>query len=84
MAPLGHLGQVGTRAGIEQRQPGDAFRRLAHDFQGDIAAHRQAGERKAWRRRCQNAPRDRGHAVIAGMVGDNHRPNCHSAGICPA
>ena len=49
-------------------------RRLAHDLESDVAAHRQAGEREARRRRGQNAPGDRRHAVVAGVVGDHDRP----------
>ena len=52
------------RSGVEQRQFGDPLRRLPHDLEGDVAAHRQAGERKARRRRGQNAARDGGMRVV--------------------
>ena len=35
---------VGPGTGIDKRQPDHAFRCLTHDFQGDVAAHRQSDE----------------------------------------
>ena len=81
-APLGLLRRVRPRPGIEQRQFGDALRRLAHDLEGDVAAHRQPGRAK----RGGAAARIR--RAIAAMLSSRRwsatmtGPNCHSAGIC--
>ena len=58
-AAFGLFRRLGARTGIEQRQLRDPLRRLPHDLEGDVAAHRQAGERKTRRRGGQNAARDR-------------------------
>ena len=43
-----------AHAGVEQRQPRHALGCLAQDLVGDVAAHRQAGEREALRRGGQD------------------------------
>ena len=35
------LGGIRTRGSVEQRQPCDPLRRLAHDLEGDVTAHRK-------------------------------------------
>jgi hypothetical protein len=72
-APLGLLGRFGARPGIEQCQFCHPFRRMPSNFKGDVAAHRQAGERKTVRCGGQDTPCNRGHAVITSMVGDGDR-----------
>ena len=74
LAPLGLLRGLGTRAGVEKRKLDHSLRRLAHDFESDVAAHRQSRERKPGRRCGQNAPRNRRHAVVASMVGNRDWP----------
>ena len=64
------LGRIGARAGIEQRQPLHPLRRLAHDLVGDVAAHGEAGEGEARRRRGQDRAGDAGHGVVAGVIGN--------------
>src|SRR5260221_3567975 len=39
---------IGLRGGIEQREADDPMRCLTHDLLGDIAAHRQAGQREVF------------------------------------
>src|SRR5437660_2320634 len=73
LAALGLFRRLGACAGIEERELRYTLRRLPHDFKGDVAAHRKAGEGKTRRRRGQNAPRDRCHAVVAGVVRDHNR-----------
>ena len=46
----GRLGRIGSGLGIDQRQFCHPIGRLAHDLEGDIAAHRMPGEREARRR----------------------------------
>ena len=70
LALLGPLRRLAARAGVEQRELGDARCRLAHDLEGDIAAHRQPDQRKARRGCGQDPPRHRRHAVVAPMIGD--------------
>ena len=73
LAPLRLFGGLGARPGIEQRQLDHPFRRLTHDFKGDIAAHRQTGEREAGRRGGQDAGGDRLNGIVAGVIGDGDR-----------
>jgi len=56
--------------GVEQREPGRSLRGLPHDLERDVAAHREAGEREALGRRREQPRRDRGHRVVARVVGD--------------
>src|SRR5262249_51315606 len=72
-APLGLLGRFRTRPGIEQCQFRHPFRRMARNFKGDVAAHRQADERKTVRHGAQDTLCNRGHAVITGVVCDGNR-----------
>src|ERR1700730_5280959 len=74
LAPRSLLRRFGASRGVEQREPLDALGRVPHDGQGDVAAHREPGERKAWRRGGEDATCDRIHAVVAGVVGHLHRP----------
>jgi len=67
------LGSFGARAGIEERELGDALWCLAHELEGDVTAHGEPGERKARWRGGKNTPRDRGDGVVTGMVGDEDR-----------
>jgi hypothetical protein len=83
LASLRLFRRLGAGAGIEKRKLCHPVRRLAHDFEGDIAAHRQPDERKARRRRRHDAPCDGGHAVIAGMVCDHHRAEPPKHGNLP-
>jgi hypothetical protein len=71
LAPLRLFRCFAARAGVEERELGDPLRRLTHDLESDIAAHRQTGEREARRSRRQYSARDRGHVVVAGVVGDH-------------
>jgi hypothetical protein len=50
-----------------------AVRRLTHDLEGDVAAHRMAGQGETGRRLGQDPPRDRAHILVADVVGDRHR-----------
>ena len=52
--PLRLLRSFRPRSGVEQRQFDDPLRRLPHHLEGDVAAHREPGERETRRRRCQN------------------------------
>jgi len=72
-AALRLLRRLGACAGIEECKLGHPLRRLAHDLERDVAAHRQARERKARRGSAQDAPRDGRHAVVAGMVCNRDR-----------
>ena len=71
---LGRLRRVRPRLGVDQCEFGDPVRRLAHDLEGDVAAHGMAGEHKARRPLGEDAPGDRPYAVVADVVGDRHRP----------
>jgi hypothetical protein len=74
LAPGGDFGGIGAGPGVDQRQFGDTFGRLPHDLEGDVTAHRMAGERKARRRLGQDPPGNRSDIVVADVVGDRHRP----------
>ena len=64
----GLLGRVGPGAGVEQGERGDALRRLPHDLQRQVAAHRQAGQGEASGRRLRERGRgQRGHRVVPGQ-----------------
>ena len=52
------LRRIGARAGVEQRQPRHALRRLPHDLVGDVAAHGESREREPLRRRRQDRAGD--------------------------
>jgi len=80
LAPRGLLRRFGSRRGVEQRGPLDALGRVPHDTQGEVAAHREPGERKARRRGGEDATRDRIHAVVAAVVGHLHRPESPQGG----
>lgn len=68
---LALLGRVRARAGVEQRQTGDALRCLPPQLEGDIAAHRDACDREAGRRARENTRGDRGHRVVEPRLGDH-------------
>jgi hypothetical protein len=72
-APLGLLGHVGTRPGIEQRELGHPLRRLPHELECDVAAHREADQREARRRGVKDTGRDQAHAIVAGVASDLDR-----------
>ena len=72
-AAFGLLRRFRPRPGIQQREFRHALRRLPHDLEGDVTAHRQAGEREARRRGGQDAAGDRRDRVVAGVIGDRHR-----------
>ena len=46
--------QIGASIGVEQRELGDTFGFPAHDFEGDVAAHGEPGEREFGRRGGQD------------------------------
>ncbi|MGY2890778.1 hypothetical protein ACVIHI_007892 [Bradyrhizobium sp. USDA 4524] len=73
-ATRGHFRRIGPRLGAHQRQLRNPVRRLPHDLEGDVAAHRVPGERKARRRLGQDPAGDGPHIVVPDMVGDRHRP----------
>src|SRR5262249_35231858 len=58
----------------------NALRRVPHDCQSEVAAHREPGEGKARRRGGEDARRDRIHAVVAGVVSHLHRPESPQRG----
>ncbi len=64
----------GPRRGIEKREPRHPLRRLPHDLESDVTAHRQPNQREPWRRRGKRPACDRCDAVVARVIGDNHRP----------
>ena len=72
-APRRLFGRLGTRPGVEERELRHPLRSLAHDFERDVAAHGEADERKARRRRCQDTGGDGGHRVVTSVIGDRHR-----------
>ena len=71
--PRRRLRRVGHRLGVHQRQPLDPLRRAAQDLEADIAAHREAAEREALRRRVERrlaiAPMTRDARARARYVG---------------
>jgi hypothetical protein len=67
--------RVRPRVAIHQRQPQYPLRRLPHDLQRDVAAHRMSGQRKTRRRLIENSLRDAAHAVVADVVGHHDRAN---------
>ena len=67
------LRRIRSGARIEQRQGGHPLRRLAHDLEGDVPAHRQAEQSKALRRVGQDRRGDARHAVRLAMVRYHHR-----------
>ena len=69
----GRLGRVGARPGIEQRELFNTIRRLPDDLERDVAAHRKSRERKTRRRHTKDAPGNRRHGVVAGVIHDRHR-----------
>ena len=69
----GRLRRIRSRLGVDQRQFGDPLRRLPHDLERDVAAHRMPGQREARRRLGQDSARYRAHIVVADVVGDRHR-----------
>ena len=72
-AASGRLRRVGARLGAHQRQFRDPLGCLPHDLEGDVAAHRMAGEGKARRCLSQDTAGDRPHIVVPDMVGDRDR-----------
>jgi len=68
--PLGLLGRVGARPGVQQRELRDTCGRLAHDLERDVATHRQASEREARWCIVKYTGGDGRHAVGAGVVGN--------------
>jgi hypothetical protein len=74
VAAPGLLGRVGSGAGVEQGQPVDPLGGLAEDLEGDVATHRQPGQREPARGGGKDAARDGGHGVVGGDPGDGHRP----------
>ena len=73
---------VGPRHRVQQRQFQHPLRRLAHDLEGQVAAHRQADEREARRGALQHARRHARHVLIAGVIGDHDgtvTPQCAAA-----
>ena len=72
-ATLALRDRVGSRGGVQQREPHDPLGRLAHDLERHVAAHREASEGEARRGVGQDAPRDRVHGVVARVVGDGDR-----------
>ncbi len=61
---------VRPRLGVEQGKPRHPLRSRADNSKGDVAAIGKTGERKALRRRIENATCDTLHAVVAAMIGD--------------
>src|SRR5439155_4730059 len=62
---------ISVRRGVEQRQAGDPVRRLTHDLLGDVAAHRQAGEREVFGHLAEHGgghPEDR---IVAREIADD-------------
>jgi len=78
------LRRIGPRLGVHQRQFGDPLRRLPHDFEGDVAAHRMPGQRETRRRLGQDPARDppilSSRMWLATVTG----PNRHNAGMTGA
>jgi hypothetical protein len=68
------LRRVRPRGGVEQGQLRYPLRRLPHDFEGDVTAHRVTDQREARRRLGQDPPRDGAHVVVADVIGDRNRP----------
>ena len=64
------FGGVGRGLGVHQGQPLDPLGRAAQDLEGDVAAHREAGEREA-----SAAPASSAASAIAPIVSW-----CHSSG----
>ena len=69
----GRLRRIRPRLGVDQRQFCHPLRRLPHDLERDIAAHRMSRQREARRRLGQDPARNRAHTVVADVVGDRHR-----------
>ena len=74
-------------SGVSLRAPVSSSASLRHplgrepqDGEGDVAAHRQAGERKTRRSFGQDLAGDRVHAVGAAMVGNRHRAESPQSG----
>jgi hypothetical protein len=76
----GGLRRIGARLGIDQRQFCNPIRRLPHDLERDVAAHRMPRQRETRRRLGQDPPRDRAHAVVANVVGHRHGPESPHGG----
>ena len=70
---LGLFRSLGPCAGVKQRQLRHPLRRLPHDLEGDVTAHRQPRERETRRRCGKDAAGDRRHGVVAPVVGDRDR-----------
>ena len=64
-AEFGLLRRVGSGAGVEEGERGDALGCLPHDFQCQVAAHRQAGQGEAPGRRFRQRRRgQRCHRIV--------------------
>ncbi|MNE52939.1 hypothetical protein D3C80_1476380 [compost metagenome] len=70
LAGSGAFRRVEARHGVEQGQAQDSFGGLAHDLEGDVAAHGQCRQGKAGRGLVQHAAGHGRDAVIAGEVSD--------------
>ena len=72
--PADCSGSVGPRRSVKQRELGNPLGRLPQHGEGDVAAHRQAGERETRRRIGEDARGDRRHVGVAPVIGDGNRP----------
>ncbi len=70
---LGLFRSLRPRTGVEERQLRHPLRRLPHDLEGDVTAHRQPREREARRRCGKDAAGNRRHGVVAPMIRDRDR-----------
>ena len=71
LAGLALLG-VGAGLGVDQRKARHPPRRPAQDLEGDVAAHRQGGQREAGGGRGQHPLGETAHRVGMGEVGHEH------------
>jgi 8-hydroxy-5-deazaflavin:NADPH oxidoreductase len=74
LAGRGLLRRFGRGCCVKERELCHSPARLAHDLERDVAAHRQAQERKTRRRRGQDASRNRRDGFVARVIGDRDRP----------
>jgi hypothetical protein len=80
LTSLACLVGIGPRRGVEQPQPCDPVGGEAHDFEGDVAAHRQPRQGETLGRVPEQPLRDRLDGVVLRMVGDDDPPGIGEGG----
>jgi len=65
---------IRPRLGVHQRQLRHPVRRLPHDLERDVAAHRVPGQREPRRPLGEDTAGDHRHVVVADVIGDGDRP----------